>query len=324
MQAPTIQKPTIDRPEPLRTPNLVAPNLPEPPGGGGVIKRIRDLTGDLNATQKTNADLTAQVSQLNAALTESRAEIAKLKAKAAAKTQSESTKLSARNNDLSDELRAMKAAAALAETDAAGSAAEIKRLTTHLQALRSENGEVSDRIGEFVDQVNRLQTENAAFAAAAATHSKMLSAERKRANELTAELMGANRALATAEGAKTAVTRELAETNTNVDRVQQLEEQLGAMEAQLIGSAARQDALALDLEQAQKALAAQIAEKDKAISQAQKAARADVAAAQILTTEIEVRAAAETASANTERNIAAGIAIIAGLLAIFGFLRRKA
>ena len=54
---PTVDAPSIAKPDAPKAPNLAPPKLPEPPGGGGVLNRIRALEAEAKKNTVEPIDL---------------------------------------------------------------------------------------------------------------------------------------------------------------------------------------------------------------------------------------------------------------------------
>ena len=141
---------------------------------------------------------------------------------------------------------------------------------------------------------------------------------------LEGDLQRARAALASAVGAERAASAELAETSASADRIQQLEEQLSGMQASLASAYNERAGLQEDLDIAEAATKRVTDEAAAAVKAAEAEAIAALQAERVQAASIQALQADEATSIMTQRNIAAGIAIIAVLFAAFGLLRRKA
>ena len=209
-------------------------------------------------------------------------------------------------------------------TENAALVADKNALEDQAALMRAENADFRDRIGELVGQVNDLQGQVANLDAKQSATAQALAGQTQASAALEGDLQRARAALASAVGAERAASAELAETSASADRIQQLEEQLSGMQASLASAYNERAGLQEDLDIAEAATKRVTDEAAAAVKAAEAEAIAALQAERVQAASIQALQADEATSIMTQRNIAAGIAIIAVLFAAFGLLRRKA
>lgn len=311
---------------------------------GAENAKIADLTAEINRAKKEADQLSAEQQMLKDRAFAQTAEIQTLKQQLTTSRQA-LTEASAQNRDLIAEAGNLKnrledlkserhsltgKAGGLASRLAAARAentnllADKNALEDRAALMTAENIDLRDRIGELVGQVNDLQTQATELDAKQSVTAKGLAGQTRASAALEGELQRARAALASAVGAERAAAAELAKTSASADRIQQLEEQLSGMEANLASAYNERAGLQEDLEIAEATTKRVTAEATAAVKAAEDNAAAVLQAERSQAASTQTLQANETASIIKQRNIAAGIAIIAILFVAFSLLRRKA
>ena len=190
--------------------------------------------------------------------------------------------------------------------------------------MAAENADFRDRIGELVGQVNDLQGQVADLEAKQSETAQALAGQTQASAALEGDLQRRARPWPPPSGQNVRQRQNLLKPPPAPTGFSSLEEQLSGMEANLASAYNERTGLQEDLDIAEAATKRVTAEATAAVKAAEADAIAALQAERAQAAATQTLQASETASIMNQRNIAAGIAIIAILFAAFSLLRRKA